>query len=122
MQPYEIEGKIERIFPTQEIGSNGFKKRTMLLELLGQEGLKYKDYAAVTVMKDRCAEFDDYAVGEIVKAKFFVHSNVWKDRAFTELILAKNGLERKSAKVEIPPPAEPPQEEISQSDFDDMPF
>lgn len=121
MQPYEIEGKIEKVFPTQEIGSNGFKKRTMLLELLGQEELKYKDYAALTVMKDRCSEFDDYAVGEIVKAKFFINSKVWNDRVFTELMLAKDGLERKCAKVEIPPPVSEPSEP-TQDEFDDMPF
>ena len=118
---YEISGKIERVFPTQEIGSNGFKKRTMLIEPPGQEDRKYKNYVALTVTKERCAEFDKFAVGEVVKAKFFINSNVWKDRVFTELMLAKDGLERVGSKVNVPP-ATPPAEATDADDIDDMPF
>lgn len=122
MTPYEISGKIERVFPTQEIGSNGFKKRTMLIEPPGQEERKYKNYVALTVTKDRCAEFDSFAVGETVKAKFFINSNVWKDRVFTELMLANNGLRKIGANVKVPPPATPPDDMGADVVQDDMPF
>jgi len=119
---YETSGKIERVFPTQEIGSNGFKKRTMLIEPPGQEDRKFKNYIALTVTKDRCGEFDSFAVGEEVKAKFFINSNVWKERVFTELMLAKDGLERVGSKVNVPPPAMPPQDMSVDEVADDMPF
>lgn len=122
MTPYETSGVIAKIFPTQEIGSNGFKKRTMILEPKGQEGMKYKNLVALTVMKDRCGEFDDFAEGIEVKAKFYVNSKIWKERVFTELMLAKDGLERVGAKVNVPAPAEPPQDMGADVVQDDMPF
>lgn len=121
MTSYEISGKIERVFPTQEIGSNGFKKRVMLIEPPGQEDRKYKNYVALTVTKDRCAEFDKFAVGETVKAKFFINSNVWKDRVFTELMLAKDGIQRTSVRYDMPP-APPPTDTGADVEQDDMPF
>lgn len=122
MTSYEISGKIERVFPTQEIGSNGFKKRIMLIEPPGQEGLKYKNYVALTVTKDRCAEFDKFAVGEIVKAKFFINSKEWNGRVFTELMLTKDGLTRTGSTINVPPPATPPHESAEAEEIDDMPF
>lgn len=122
MQPYETEGKIERIFPTQEVGSNGFKKRTILIEPPNQEDRKYKNYVALTVTKERCAEFDKFAVGEIVRAKFFVNSKEWNGRVFTELMITKDGLSRTGSTVNVPPPTAEPPQDMGADDIDDMPF
>lgn len=122
MTPYETSGVIAKIFPTQEIRSNGFKKRTMILEPKGQEGMKYKNLIALTVMKDRCGEFDDFAEGIEVKAKFYVNSKIWNDRVFTELMLAKDGLVRLGEPVKTPPPATPPEDVGADAASDDLPF
>ena len=94
----------------------------MLIEPPGQEDRKYKNYIALTVTKDRCGEFDEFAVGDVVKAKFFINSNVWKDRVFTELMLAKDGLTRTSIRYDTPPPATPPEDMGADVVQDDMPF
>lgn len=121
-QFFEATGKVHKVFPTQTLGDKGFKKRTMLIEPHGQEAEKYKDYIALTVTKDRCAEFDNIAIGEEVKARFFVSSREWKERVFTELMLVTQGLTRMGARVETPPAAEPPVDDGAEAASDDLPF
>lgn len=124
MQIYEATGRVHKVFPTQTLGEKGFKKRTMLIEPHGQEAERYKDYIALTVVKDRCAEFDNIAIGEEVKARFFVSSREWKERVFTELMLVVHGLTRMGAKVEMPPPATPPIDTEAEAETvaEDLPF
>ena len=120
---YEATGKVHKVFPTQTLGEKGFKKRVMLIEPPGQEAEQYKDYIALTVTKDRCAEFDNIAIGEEVKARFFVSSREWKERVFTELHLVRYGLSRIGAKVQTPPPATPPEDAADDgADADNLPF
>ena len=119
---YEATGKVHKVYPTQTLGEKGFKKRTMLIEPLGQDAEKYKEYIALTVTKDRCAEFDDFAVGEEVKARFFVSSREWKERVFTEIHLVWQGLTRMGAKVQTPPPATPPIDTEAEAVAEDLPF
>ena len=122
-QIFEATGKVHKVFPTQTLGDKGFKKRTMLIEPHEQEAERYKDYIALTVTKDRCAEFDNFAIGEEVKARFFVSSREWKERVFTELMLVTQGLTRMGAKVETPPVAEPPPvDDGSDAASDNLPF
>lgn len=123
IQIYEATGKVHKVFPTQTLGEKGFKKRTMLIEPLGQDAEKYKEYIALTVTKDRCAEFDNIAVGEEVKARFYVSSREWKERVFTEIHLVWQGLTRTGANVQTPPPATPPEDAADDgADAEDLPF
>lgn len=71
----EITGKIKVINDTQEVGSNGFKKR----ELVVTTDEQYPQDILVEFVQDKCGILDKYKVGNNVKVSINIRGREWVD-------------------------------------------
>ena len=87
----EISGKVHLIEQEKEVGSNGFKKRLLVVETEEQ----YKQYIPIDFLKDKCDLLDKFNVGDQVKvsinlrgneynSKYYVSINAWKIEKLSE--------------------------------------
>lgn len=63
---FEVQGKIEAIFDTQQV-TDRFRKREFVIEI--QSGM-YPEYIKMQLTQDRCSLVDTFKVGDIVKVSF----------------------------------------------------
>lgn len=73
----EITGKILSIFETKQI-SDKFTKREFVVELL--DNPKYPQPVLFQMTGDRCAQLDDFRVGDGVRLDFSLRGREWKSR------------------------------------------
>jgi translation initiation factor IF-3 len=69
----EIQGKIKVLNETQTIGSNGFRKREVVITTDEQ----YPQHILVEFIQDKCDLLDKYAVGQEVKIAINVRGREW---------------------------------------------
>lgn len=79
---YEATGRIVKIYPTQEVGAKGFKKRDVIIQPDPES--KYPQEVPFTFTKDKCDEVDALAVGQEITVHFNLRGNYWEkgDRHF----------------------------------------
>ena len=70
---FKIKGKIIERGETKEYGSNGFKKRTIVIETEEQ----YPQFIPVDFTQSRCEILDKYNVGDVVNIFFNVKGREW---------------------------------------------
>jgi len=104
----EITGKIKIINETQNIGSNGFRKREVVITTEDQ----YPQHILVEFIQDKCDLLNNYAVGQDVKISINLRGREWIDpegvvKYFNaiqgwriELLNSKEPVESKVPKVE----------------------
>jgi single-strand DNA-binding protein len=70
---FEVEGKLYKIFDTQQV-SNSFQKREFVLNVDGQ----YPQLVAFQLVQDKCSLIDDFRVNDLVKVYFDLRGREWQ--------------------------------------------
>ena len=71
-----ISGKIKLINETKEYGSNGFRKRELVVTTQEQ----YPQNILVEFVQDRCEILDSFPVGELVKIDINIRGREWTNK------------------------------------------
>ena len=71
-----ISGKIKLIGETKEYGSNGFRKRELVVTTQEQ----YPQNILVEFIQDKCEILNSYQVGEIVKIDINIRGREWTNK------------------------------------------
>ena len=69
----EISGHIKMIGETRSFGSNGFRKRELVITTTEQ----YPQHILVEFVQDKCDILNSYAEGEEVKVSLNIHGREW---------------------------------------------
>jgi len=78
---YKAEGKVHKIFPTEQKTAT-FSAREFVVEV--QEG-QYPQMVKFQLTQDKCALMDDYNEGDQVVVDFDLRGREWNDKYFTNL-------------------------------------
>ena len=71
-----ISGKIKLINETKEYGSNGFRKRELVVTTQEQ----YPQNILVEFVQDRCEILDSFQVGELIKIDINIRGREWTNK------------------------------------------
>ena len=124
----EIQGRIKVLGETKEYGSNGFRKREVVITTEEQ----YPQHIMVEFIQDKTSLLDAYAVGQQVKISINLRGREWvSPQGETKYFNTVQGwrieaLQSESAPAEMPPipPADAfePATNVKEDDYDDLPF
>lgn len=124
----EIQGRIKVLGETKEFGSNGFRKREVVVTTEEQ----YPQHIMVEFIQDKTSLLDQYAVGQQVKISINLRGREWvSPQGETKYFNTIQGwrieaLQSESAPNEMPPipPADAfePATNVKEDDYDDLPF
>ncbi len=110
----EISGKVHLIGQTEEVGSNGFKKRQIVIATEEQ----YVQYIPIDFVQDKTSLLDKYAIGQEVKVSINVRGNEYSGKYYVNL----NGW--RIEKLSEAPSAQSfqPAANFKEEEHDDLPF
>lgn len=127
----EVQGKIKKIFETKEYGSNGFRKREVVVTTQEQ----YPQHLLVEFTQDRTELLNNYREGQTVKIGINLRGREWINPEGKAVYFNSiNGwrieaLETQAPSGNMPPPPTEDFEPVSGPDFgsdadeeDDLPF
>jgi len=125
----EIEGKLHKIFPTEN-KSGSFQAREFVIEL---ESGQYPQFVKFQLVQDRCSLIEDYTEGENIKVHFDLRGREWQGKYLTTLTawrIDRTTKTEKSSTVDVSPkgndlplfPSEPAVQAESVTGADDLPF
>jgi single-strand DNA-binding protein len=78
---FEVEGKLHRLFPTEQ-KSASFQTREFVLEI--PDG-NYPQLVKFQAVQERCAMLDNYKEGERIKVSFDLRGREWNGKYLTNL-------------------------------------
>jgi hypothetical protein len=78
---FEVEGKLHRLFPTEQ-KSASFQAREFVLEV--PDG-NYPQLIKFQAVQDRCAMLDNYNEGDRIKVSFDLRGREWNGKYLTNL-------------------------------------
>lgn len=123
----EILGKIKKIDETKTFGSNGFRKREMVVTTDEQ----YPQMILIEFIQDKCDILDSYKVGEDVKVSINIRGREWinpegEAKYFNSIQGWRIEKLQASAPDGVPPveavDAFEPADKVSDEEPDDLPF
>jgi hypothetical protein len=124
----EIQGKIKMIDETKTFGSNGFRKREVVVTTEEQ----YPQHILVEFVQDKCDLLNSYTVGQDVKISINLRGREWTNpQGEVKYFNAIQGwrienLQAAAGNADIPPvppmDAFEPADNINDEDHDDLPF
>jgi len=124
----EIQGKIKMIDETKTFGSNGFRKREVVVTTEEQ----YPQHILVEFVQDKCDLLNTYTVGQDVKISINLRGREWTNpQGEVKYFNAIQGwrienLQAAEGNADIPPvppiDAFEPADNINDEDHDDLPF
>ncbi|MDP5228937.1 MAG: DUF3127 domain-containing protein [Cellulophaga sp.] len=124
----EIEGKVKLIGETQTFGSNGFRKR----ELVVTTDEQYPQHIMVEFVQDKCDLLNSYGVGQDVKVSINLRGREWANpQGEVKYFNSIQGWRIEGASKAAPaggmPPVAPmeafePADDLNEEDHDDLPF
>ena len=124
----EIQGKIKMIDETKTFGSNGFRKREVVVTTQEQ----YPQHILVEFIQDKCDLLNSYNVGQDVKISINLRGREWTNpqcevKYFNSIQGWRiESLQAAEGNTDIPPvpPMEAfePADNINDEDHDDLPF
>ena len=121
----DVTGRIKKIDETKEYGSNGFRKREIVITTDEQ----YPQHILIEFTQDKCALLDNFQVGQDVKVSINLRGREWiNPEGEAKYFNSLNGWRIEPAQSSTPPPMAPPEnlEEIDQTldenEPDDLPF
>ena len=124
----EIQGKIKVIDETKTFGSNGFRKREVVITTEEQ----YPQYIMVEFVQDKCDLLNSYKVGQDVKISINLRGREWTNpqgevKYFNSIQGWRiENLQTAEGNTDIPPvppmDAFEPADNINDEDHDDLPF
>ena len=124
----EVQGKIKMIGETQTFGSNGFRKREIVITTEEQ----YPQHILVEFVQDRTELLKNYQVGQPVKISINLRGREWVNpQGETKYFNSIQGwrienLQSENVSTDMPPmpPADvfEPANELNEEEHDDLPF
>ncbi|MBD0777031.1 DUF3127 domain-containing protein [Maribacter sp. ANRC-HE7] len=124
----EIQGKIKKIEETKTFGSNGFRKREVVITTEEQ----YPQQILVEFIQDKCDLLNSYQVGQDVKISINIRGREWTNpqgevKYFNSIQGWRiENLQAAEGNADIPPvppmDAFEPADNINEEDHDDLPF
>ena len=123
----EIEGKVKLIGETQTFGSNGFRKR----ELVVTTDEQYPQHIMVEFVQDKCDLLNSYKVGQDVKVSINLRGREWTNpqgevKYFNSIQgwRVEGSSQAQPAGMPPVPPMEAfePADDLNEEDHDDLPF
>lgn len=124
----EVQGKIKLIGETQTFGSNGFRKREVVITTEEQ----YPQHLMIEFVQDKTDLLNNYQVGQQVKISINLRGREWVNpQGETKYFNSIQGwriesLQQESSGGEAPPvppmDAFEPAENLKEDDYDDLPF
>ncbi len=123
----EVEGKIKMIGETQTFGSNGFRKREVVVTTEEQ----YPQHIMVEFVQDKTDLLNNYQVGQPVKIGINIRGREWvnpqgETKYFNSIQgwRIENLQAGNAAPGQTPPPADQfePAQDLKDEDYDDLPF
>ena len=123
----EVQGKIKMIDETKEYGSNGFRKREMVLTTEEQ----YPQHILIEFVQDKTELLNNYQVGQQVKVSINLRGREWVNpQGETKYFNSISGWRIENMDAAAPadmPPVPPadafePASDFNQDDHDDLPF
>ena len=124
----EVQGRIKMVGETQTFGSNGFRKREVVVTTEEQ----YPQHIMVEFVQDKTDLLNNYQVGQQVKISINLRGREWVNpQGETKYFNSIQGwrieaLQEEAAGANIPPvpPADAfePAGDLKEEDHDDLPF
>lgn len=123
----EIEGKVKLIGETQTFGTNGFRKR----ELVVTTDEQYPQHIMVEFVQDKCDLLNSYKVGQDVKVSINLRGREWTNpQGQVKYFNSIQGWRIENLTQSQPtgmPPVPPmeafePADNLNEEDHDDLPF
>ncbi|MEM5563669.1 DUF3127 domain-containing protein [Psychroserpens sp. AS72] len=123
----EVQGKIKMIGETQTFGSNGFRKRELVVTTEEQ----YPQHIMVEFVQDKTDLLNSYQVGQAVKVNINLRGREWvnpqgETKYFNSIqgwrIEAAQAAEGNNAPPVAPTEAFEPATNLNEEDHDDLPF
>ncbi len=123
----EVSGKIKWLDETKTYGSNGFRKREVVVTTEEQ----YPQHILVEFIQDRCDLLDAYNVGQAVKIGINLKGREWVNpQGETKYFNSIQGWRIEGVSAEAPAEANPtapidsfePPEETTETTEEDLPF
>lgn len=111
----EIEGKIKVINDTQEVGSKGFKKRTMVITTDEQ----YPQIIQIEFVQDKVDLLDKLTIGDMVKIHINLRGREWTNPEGEVIVFNTIQGWRVEANGGEKPPSSA---ELKSTEPDDLPF
>lgn len=123
----EVQGKIKKIDETKEYGSNGFRKREVVVTTEEQ----YPQFIMIEFVQDKCELLDKFQVGQDVKIGINLRGREWVNpQGETKYFNSLQGwrIENVQQQTNAGSPSMPPPEDfepvknLNEEDADDLPF
>ena len=121
----EVTGKIKKIDETKTYGSNGFRKREVVLTTDEQ----YPQFLLIEFVQDKCDLLNNFNVGEDVKISINLRGREWQNpQGEIKYFNSIQGwrLEKMQAGADTVPPMDAsgfePVSSVDDSEPDDLPF
>ncbi len=123
----EVQGSIKVVGETQTFGSNGFRKREVVVTTEEQ----YPQHIMVEFVQDKCDLLNSYQVGQQVKISINLRGREWVNpQGETKYFNSIQGWRIEAAQTEAAvgmPPVPPadafePATNLKEEDHDDLPF
>lgn len=125
----EVQGTVKLIYETKTFGSNGFRKREMVVTTEEQ----YPQHIMVEFIQDKCDLLNSFAPGQRVKIGINLRGREWESpQGETKYFNSIQGwkieaLETPSTAAAGMPPVPPmeaftPADQLNEEDHDDLPF
>ena len=107
----EVQGKVKMVGETQTFGTNGFRKREVVVTTEEQ----YPQHIMVEFVQDKCDLLNNVSVGQPVKIGINLRGREWVN---------PQGEANTSAGIPPVPPmnAFEPADDLNEDDHDDLPF
>ncbi|MBQ0768528.1 MAG: DUF3127 domain-containing protein [Bizionia sp.] len=123
----EVQGKVKLVGETQSFGSNGFRKRDLVVTTDEQ----YPQHILVEFVQDKCDLLNNYQVGQDVKVNINLRGREWVNpQGETKYFNSIQGWRIEASQGAAPagmpevPPAQAfePAKNLNEEDHDDLPF
>lgn len=117
----ELSGNVILIGKTESFGSNGFRKRELVVETEEQ----YKQKILIEFVQDKCDLLNSYEVGQSVKIGINLRGREWTNpQGEVKYFNSIQGWRIEKAEAQEPsaPPAFEPANAVSNDDTDGLPF
>ncbi|MFL1894693.1 DUF3127 domain-containing protein [Aquimarina sp. 2-A2] len=122
----EVQGKVKMVGEVQSFGSNGFRKR----EIVVTTDEQYPQHIMVEFVQDKCDLLNNFQVGQDVKISINLRGREWVNpQGETKYFNSIQGWRIENLQPVAPtaapmPPADAfePATDLSEEDHDDLPF